>query len=106
MFANNIIFKVGYLSYVAQTPSVVTIDQNGVATAQQPGSTVITANISNAGSSAGFFSTCPPKSITLSVPGITGRSNSVVVDPNNTQPLTSLVLDPNRHVLTGLTLEF
>src|SRR5258708_5261983 len=104
--ANNISCKVGHLSYVAQTPSVVTIDQNGVATAQQPGSTVITANISNAGSSAGFFSTCPPKSITLSVPGITGSSNSVVVNPNNTQPLTSLVLDTNGHVLTGLTLEF
>jgi hypothetical protein len=106
--ANNISCKVGHLSYVAQTPSVVTIDQNGVATAQQPGSTVITANISNAGSSAGFFSTCPPKSITLSVPGITGSSSgtSVVVNPNNTQPISSVVLDSNNHVLTGLTLEF
>ena len=52
--ANNISCKVGHLSYTAQTASIVTIDQNGVATAQQPGSTVITANISNAGSSAGF----------------------------------------------------
>jgi hypothetical protein len=106
--ANNISCKVGHLSYVAQTPSVVTIDQNGIATAQQPGSTVITANISNAGSSAGFFSTCPPQSITLSVPGITGSSSStsVVVNPNNTQPITSVALDTNGHVLTGLTLEF
>jgi trimeric autotransporter adhesin len=104
--ANNISCKVGHLSYVAQTPSVVTIDQNGVATAQQPGSTVITANIANAGSSAGFFSTCPPKSIALSVPGISGSSSSIVVNPNNTQPITSLVLDTNGHVLTGLTLEF
>jgi hypothetical protein len=106
--ANNISCRVGHLSYVAQTPSVVTIDQNGVATAQQPGSTVITANISNAGSSAGFFSTCPPKSITLSVPGITGSSSgtSVVVNPNNTQPISSVVLDTNNHILTGLTLEF
>ena len=104
--ANNISCKVGHLSYVAQTPSVVTIDQNGVATAQQPGSTVITANIANAGSSAGFFSTCPPESITLSVPGVTGSSQSVVVNPNNTQPISSVVLDKNKHVLTGLTLEF
>jgi hypothetical protein len=106
--ANNISCKVGHLSYVAQTPSVVTIDQNGIATAQQPGSTVITANISNAGSSAGFFSTCPPTSITLSVPGITGSSSgtSVVVNPNNTQPISSVALDTNGHVLTGLTLEF
>jgi hypothetical protein len=105
---NNISCKVGHLSYVAQTASVVSIDQNGVATAQQPGSTVITANISNAGSSAGFFSTCPPTSITLSVPGITGGStgSSVVVNPNNTQPITSLVKDVNGTVLTGLALEF
>jgi trimeric autotransporter adhesin len=106
--ANNISCKVGHLSYVAQTASVVSIDQNGVATAQQPGSTVITANISNAGSSAGFFSTCPPTSITLSVPGITSSSssNSVIVNPNNTQPITSLVKDVNGTVLTGLALEF
>ena len=104
--ANNISCKVGHLSYVAQTPSVVTIDQNGVATAQQPGSTVITANISNAGSSAGFFSTCAPTSITLSVPGIGGPSSSIVVNPNNTQPITSLAVDQNGTVLTGLSLEF
>jgi trimeric autotransporter adhesin len=104
--ANNISCKVGHLSYVAQTSSIVSIDQNGVATAQQPGSTVITANISNAGSSAGFFSTCPPTSIALSVPGISGSSNSVVVNPNNTQPITSVVKDKNGTILTGLTLEF
>jgi trimeric autotransporter adhesin len=104
--ANNISCKVGHLSYVAQTSSIVTIDQNGVATAQQPGSTVITANISNAGSSAGFFSTCPPTSIALSVPGISGSSSSVVVNPNNTQPITSVVKDKNGTILTGLALEF
>jgi hypothetical protein len=105
--SNNISCRVGHLSYAPQISSIVTIDQNGVATAQQPGSTVITANISNAGSSAGFFSTCPPASITLSVPGVTGSgSNSVVVNPNNTQPITSLVKDTNNNVITGLTLEF
>jgi trimeric autotransporter adhesin len=106
--ANNISCKVGHLSYVAQTPAVVSIDQNGVATAQQPGSTVITANIANAGSSAGFFSTCPPTSITLSVPGITGTSagTSVVVNPNNTQPITSVAKDKNGTILTGLALTF
>ncbi len=105
---NNISCKVGHLSYVAQTASVVSIDQNGVATAQQPGSTVITANISNAGSSAGFFSTCPPTSITLSIPSGSGggTSNSIIVNPNNTQPFTSLVTDKNGTILTGLTLEF
>jgi trimeric autotransporter adhesin len=102
--ANNISCKVGHLSYTAQSASIVTIDQNGVATAQQPGSTVITANISNAGSSAGFFSTCPPVSIMLSVPGVTGPS--VSVSPNNTQPITATALDQNKTVLNGLSLEF
>ncbi len=106
--ANNISCKVGNLSYTAQSASVVTIDQNGVATAQQPGSTVITANISNAGSSAGFFSTCPPTSIALTVPGITPGSgtNSIVVNPNNTQPISATVLDKNGTTLTGLALTF
>jgi hypothetical protein len=106
--ANNISCKVGNLSYTAQAASVVSIDQNGVATAQQPGSTVITANISNAGSSAGFFSTCPPTSIALAVPGITGggSSTSVVVNPNNTQPINATVMDKNGTILTGLTLTF
>ena len=106
--ANNISCKVGHLSYTAQAGTVVSIDQNGVATAQQPGSTVITANISNAGSSAGFFSTCPPTSITLSVPGITGSlsSTSVIVNPNNTQPINAVVMDKNKAILTGLALEF
>jgi trimeric autotransporter adhesin len=105
---SNISCQVGHLSYAAQTASIVTIDQDGVATAQQPGSTVITANISNAGSSAGFFSTCPPTSITLSIPGIGGgsSSNSVVVNPNNVQPITSVAVDKNNTVLTGLALEF
>jgi len=104
---NNVSCKVGHLTYTAQTPSIVSIDQNGVATAQQPGSTVITANISNAGSSAGFFSTCPPTSIALSIPvGSGGSSNSIIVNPNNTQPITSLVKDKNGTVLTGLALEF
>jgi trimeric autotransporter adhesin len=103
----NVSCQVGHLSYAAQTASVVSIDQNGVATAQQPGSTVITANISNAGSSAGFFSTCPPNSIKLTVPGIPGSNpNSIVVNPNNLQPITSLVTDKNGTVLTGLSLEF
>ena len=104
--ANNISCKVGHVSYTAQTSSIVTIDQNGVATAQQPGSTVITANISNAGGSAGFFSTCPPASITVSVPNIAGPGTSIVVSPNNTQPINATVMDKNGAILTGLALEF
>jgi hypothetical protein len=111
----NVSCQVGHLSFTPQTSSIVTIDQNGVATAQQPGSTVITANISNAGSSAGFFSTCPPTSITLSIPGSsvspcpptsTALNTSIIVNPNNVQPIASCAIDKNGTILTGLSLEF
>ena len=102
--ANNISCRVGHLTYTAQTGAVVGIDQDGIATALQPGSTTITANVSNAGSSAGFFSTCPPASIVLSVPPSNGPS--ATVDLNTTQPITAKVLDTNKVQLTGLNLQF
>jgi hypothetical protein len=106
---DNITCAVGHLTYTAQTPSIVTIDENGVATAQAPGSTVISANLTNAGSTAGFFATCPPTSISLSVPtgaGGTGGGTSVTVTQNNTQPITVLAKDKNGTSLTGLNLTF
>jgi trimeric autotransporter adhesin len=101
--SNNISCLVGHLTYSALPAQVVTIDQNGIATAQSPGSAIVSANISQAGSSAGSFSTCPPTSIQLSVPlGTT----SVTVNPNNTQPINALVMDKNGTILTGVPLEF
>lgn len=101
----NISCQVGHPTYTPQTASVVTIDENGVATAQAPGSTIITSNLANAGSSAGFFSTCPPTAITLSASGFPNGSNPTV-NPNNPLPLNTVVTDKNGTVLTGLTLEF
>jgi len=100
----NITCLAGHLQYSPQTSAVVSIDQNGVATAQQPGSSLITVNLSNAVSSAGFFSTCPPASINLVAAGV--NTNPVVVNQNNTQPLTATVLDTNGVTLTGLSLEY
>jgi hypothetical protein len=104
ILSNNISCLVGHLQYTVQPTSIVTIDQNGIATAQAPGSAVISATISQAGSSAGFFSTCPPTSIQLSVPLATG--NSVTVNPNNPQPINAIVKDVNQTILTGVPLEF
>ena len=82
----------GETSTTAISP-VVSIDQNGVATANQPGSVLISANIANAASSAGFFSTCPPASITLTTPGST--ANPVLVNQNNPQPIVATAIDTN-----------
>ena len=101
---NNISCQVGHLTYNAQTPSVFTVDENGLATAQLSGSTIITANIALASSSAGFFSTCPPASITLSVPGTS--ATQITVTPNNLQSLNAVVKDTNGVTVNGLPLEF
>ena len=107
----NISCQAGHLQYTVQgavsttnISSVVSIDQNGVATANQPGSVLITANVADAASSAGFISTCPPTSITLTTPGAT--TNPVVVNQNNPQALQVTAVDKNGVNLTGLTLEY
>lgn len=102
----------GHLAYAAQSTSstsgtgsqnsVVSIDQNGVATAKQPGAALITASISGTSSSAGYFYTCPPKSITLSANGGT----NVAVTPNTPQPTTATVIDTNGNTITGVPLSF
>ena len=100
----NISCIAGHLTYTPLDTTVLTIDQNGIATAQQPGSTIITSNLSNASSSAGFFSTCPPQSITLSIPNST--STDVVVNQNFAQPIVATVVDTQGVPLTGVNLTF
>ena len=106
----NISCLAGHLQFSAESlgttsiSPVVSVDQNGVATANQPGSVLITADVADASSSAGFFSTCPPVSITLTAPGTTG--NPVAVNENNTQPLQATAVDANGVTLTGLSLEY
>lgn len=102
----------GHLSYAAQATSatagsaaantVVSIDQNGVATARLPGSALITASVSGTSSSAGFFYTCPPRSITLSANG----STTANLLPNTPQPVTATVIDTNGNTITGVPLSY
>ena len=104
--AQNITCQVGHVTFGAQTTGIVTIDQNGAATAQLPGSTTITATISNSSTAtnAGYFSTCPPASITLADPS--SSANPINVAINTLQPLTATVRDTNGNIITGLTLEY
>jgi hypothetical protein len=106
---NNITCQVGRITFTAQgSPSVVTIDPNGFATANMPGSATITASVSNSASAsnAGFFSTCPPASITLAATGAQAGQNPVNVALNNPLTLTASVLDTNHNPINGLSLEF
>jgi len=105
--ANNISNLVGPLQFSAQNASVVTVNANGVATAAQPGSSTISANISQASSTAGFFSTCPPQSIVLAVPpATTAPTAPISVNQNTTQTLTATVTDTKGKQITNVQLEY
>ena len=106
---DNITCQVGNLTFTPLgSGSVVTIDATGVATANQPGSTTITATIANSGSAdtAGFFSTCPPASIQLTAQGQSASKGPISVPLNQSQSFTTLITDTLGKTITlsgGLT---
>jgi hypothetical protein len=99
---NNLI---GHITYAAASAGVVTIDQNGVATAQAPGSTLITGTIAQTSSNAGYFYTCPPAKIALSVASTPGNT-SANITLNTPLALTATVTDTNNNVINGLALSY
>jgi hypothetical protein len=95
--------SIGALTYNAQNAAVAQINpQTNQITAELPGTTVINASVSQSGSSAGYFSTCPPKSISLTLNGNT----SGTVTEGVTQNLVTAVTDTNGLPITGLTLDY
>jgi trimeric autotransporter adhesin len=98
---NNVI---GHITYSPASAGVVTIDQNGVATAQAPGSTLITGTIAQTSSNAGYFYTCPPAKIALTVASTGATSASVNL--NTPLALTATVTDTNNNVINGLALSY
>src|SRR3954469_15390744 len=94
---------IGTLSYFAGPASVATIISiTNQITAQLPGTTVITASTSGSGSAAGYFSTCPPKSISITLNGAT----SGTVTQGVAQNLVTKVTDTAGNPITGLTLDY
>jgi trimeric autotransporter adhesin len=95
---------IGTLSFTVGTASVASINAtNNQITAQQPGTTAITASIAGSGSSAGYFSTCPPASIGVT---LANGATSGVVTQGVAQNLTTTVLDTNGNLISGLELTY
>jgi len=99
---------IGTLGYVVGTPGIASIVTNTTTnqvsiTADQPGTTVITASVAGGSSSAGYFSTCPPKSINVTLAN--GKTVGTVTQ-GVTQNLTTTVLDTNDNPITGLSLAY
>jgi hypothetical protein len=100
--------SIGTLSYIVGTPNIGTISTNTTTnqvsiTAAQPGTTVITASVAGSGSSAGYFSTCPPKSINVT---LANGETSGTVTQGVTQSLTTSVIDTAGNPITGLALTY
>jgi hypothetical protein len=100
--------SIGTLSYSVGTGAVASILTNTTTnqvtiTAEQPGTTAITASVAGSGSSAGYFSTCPPKSISLA---LANNATSGTITQGVTENLTTTVTDTNGNPITGLTLDY
>src|SRR5271170_6814639 len=101
--------NLGHFTYTPVSPAIATIDQFGVATAHQPGSTAVTAAIANVSSTAGSLYTCPPASILLQIPStIPSTDNGTVgtVTPGTNVPLTTVITDTQGNPITGLALGY
>ncbi len=114
---------IGTLSYSVGTSSIAAIatntDNNVVTiTAHQPGTTTITATVAQSGSSAGYFTTCPPKSISIT---LANGATEGTITQGVTQNLVTTIYDTNTNVdlcpptsanptggcpITGLSLDY
>jgi len=96
--------SIGTISYSVGNSSVATInDLTNQITAQLPGTTVITASVAQSGSSAGYFSTCPPKSINVT---LANGATAGTITQGVSQGLVTTVLDTNNVQITGLSLNY
>ncbi len=96
--------SIGTMSFTVGTSSVAKINStNNQITAVAPGTTAITASIAGTGSSAGYFTTCPPKSIGVT---LANGATSGTITQGVAQNLTTTVKDTNGNAITGLTLDY
>ena len=96
--------SIGTLNYSVSNSSVATFNSTtNVLTAQQPGTTSITATIAQSASSAGYFSTCPAASINVT---LAGGGTKGVVTQGVSQNLTTTVVDTLGNPINGLNLSY
>jgi hypothetical protein len=102
---------IGTLSFNVSNGSIGSIDPTtNEITAVHPGTTAITASIAGSGSSAGYFSTCPPASIAIKT---ASGNTSGTFTQGFTQNLKTTVYDTNVQdcpplgcSITGFTLTY
>ena len=94
----------GTLTYNVGTAAIASINaETNQITAEQPGTTVVTASIAGGASSAGYFSTCPPAAINVT---LANGSTSGTITKGVQQNLTTTVIDTLGNPITGMTLDY
>jgi hypothetical protein len=94
----------GTLSFSLGASALAAINQDtNVITAELPGTTVVTAQVAGGSSAAGFFSVCPPASISVT---LANGSTSGTITRGVQQNLTTVITDTNGNQITGLSLDF
>jgi trimeric autotransporter adhesin len=94
----------GTLNYSVGTAAIASINQDtNVITAELPGTTVVTASVALGASSAGYFSTCPPESIDVT---LANGSTVGTIAQGVQQNLTTSIIDTQGNPITGLTLDY
>jgi hypothetical protein len=94
----------GTLTYAVGSAAIASINgETNQITAEQPGTTVITASVAGGASSAGYFSTCPPESISVT---LADGSTEGTITQGVQQNLNTSVIDTQGNAITGLTLDY
>lgn len=110
---------VGTITYTAVNSQIVNINNtsasgtgvNGSTVANMPGSTVINATVSSTsnGSAAGYFYTCPPKTIALAVLNSNsgdGVTTPVTVTSGTPINIGATIRDTQGNLINGLQLDY
>jgi hypothetical protein len=100
--------SIGTFSYSVGTANIAEVSTNTTTnvvtiTAGQPGTTSITASVAGGGSSAGYFTTCPPKKISVS---LADGTTAGTITRGVTQNLVTTITDTNEKTITGLSLDY
>ncbi|HSA93268.1 MAG TPA: hypothetical protein VLE48_09680 [Terriglobales bacterium] len=99
---NDITSTVGPITWSSSLTPQVTIDEDGLATAELPGRSNITASVGGTTSPAAPFTVCPPASISLHVSGAPDTSFSIATSAN--RDLAVDVVDTLGQTVTGLPI--
>lgn len=93
--ATEITNQIGNFSWSASSPSVATVDANGLATAHTPGITGVVASVGSTTSPAVFFKSCMPVQIVLHINGDPAGvpTESAVMNPGDTKTVQADMVD-------------